>query len=386
VLDRKGVAVLTPLVRDDVPDGLVFSLGYAIDPGSRLVFVRTSHARTAGEATGSFLAQTRDALSYVRDTLRATDPEARLVKVRRHMTDARELRSEATRAAWKEAFGASVSGSTALQVNGSCLLGSVLDMEAWGVTPDRRSAAPLERVGEAGRVPDAVAVRGDQSLRVGVHLSSAGLDDPALDHLRSCLDAVDDDVRTAGGGGEDLVKLTVYCPDARLWQEVESEVLERYGDHCPVVSGMLVSTLLSPASRFGVTAWSRCPSGSASSMSLGNRTLALTGTGALDIFVGGQAADMYARPVPPTIEDQAEQVMVNQRKVLEAAGATFDHVFRSNWYLTDIREWPLVEAAARRHFDRDLPAPMVIEVPRLVAKPGVRVEPDLWASLPAGSG
>src|SRR3712207_7303730 len=49
---------------------------------------------------------------------------------------------------------------------------------------------------------------------------------------------------------------------------------------CPVVSGMIVSTLLDPASKFGVTAWSRCPGG-AGSMSLADRTLALTGTGAL---------------------------------------------------------------------------------------------------------
>jgi len=146
---------------------------------------------------------------------------------------------------------------------------------------------------------------------------------------------------------------------------------------------MIVSALLLPTTKFGVTSWSRCADGGAGSLSLADRTLALTGTGAIDIFVGGKASDMYARPVPPTIEAQAEQAMVNQRKVLEAAGATFDHVFRSNWYLTDVRDWPVVEAAARRHFGRDLPAPMVIEVPRLVAKPGVRVEPDFWASLPA---
>lgn len=375
--------MFTPLVRDDVPEGLVFSLGYAIDPGSRLVFVRTSHGRATGETKGSFLDQTRSSLAYVRDALVAADPEAKLVKVRRHMTEAREHRSEATRAAWTDTFGPTVSGSTALQVNGSCLLGSVLDMEAWGVTPERPSAAPVERSGRAGRLPDAVAVRGDQSLRVGVHLSSAGADDSAKDHLRSCLDAVDADVRAAGGGGDDLVKLTVYCPDARHWELVEQEILERYGDHCPVVSGMIVSALLLPASKFGVTSWSRCADGGAGSMRLADRTLALTGTGAIDIFVGGKASDMYARPVPPTIEAQAEQAMENQRKVLEAAGATFDHVFRSNWYLTDVRDWPVVEAAARRHFGGDLPAPMVIEVPRLVAKPGVRVEPDFWASLPA---
>lgn len=379
--------MLTPLVRDDAPEGLVFSLGYAIDPGAGLVFVRTSHARAAGETTGSFVAQTRASLRYVRDTLRAADPEARLVKVRRHLTQSRELRSEAARAASTEVFGEWLSASTALQVNGSCLLGSVVDVEAWGVAPERPSAAPLERIGTGGGLPDAVVVRGDQSLRVGVHLSSAGPDQPATDHLQACLDAVDDDVRAAGGGSQDLVKLTVYCPDARLWQLVEREVAERYGDHCPVLNGVVVSALLDPVSRFGVTSWSRCPAGGGASVSLAaQRTLALTGTAALDIFVGGQASDMYARPVEQTIEAQAEQVMVNQRKVLQAAGAGFEDVFRSNWYVTDLREWPVVEATAHRHFGRDLPAPMVIEVPRLAAKPGVRVEPDLWASVPASVG
>lgn len=376
--------MLTPLARDDVPEGLVFSLGYSLDPGSRLVFLRTSHGREATSTAGSFLDQTRASLGYVSRSLRAVDPEAVLVKVRRHMTDAREHRSTETRAAWAEEFGGSVSASTALQVPASCLLGSVLDLEAWGAAPARPSADPLERVGRLGQVPDAVAVRGDQSLRVGVHLSSAGPDDTALDHLRSCLDAVDDDVRSAGGGSAGLAKLSVYFPDTRLWEQLEREVLDRYGDHCPVVNGMMVSALLHPHSKIGVTSWSLCPSGEAASMSLGDRTLALTGTGALDIFVGGRASDMYARPVPPTIQAQAEQVMLNQRKVLEAAGGTFGHVVRSNWYLTDIREWPVVEAVAREHFGRALPAPMVIEVPRLVAKPGVRVEPDLWASLPAG--
>lgn len=373
--------MLTALAREDVPDGLAFSLGYAVAPGSRLVFVRTSHARATGETTGSFLDQTRASLAYVRDTLRAVDPEAQLVKVRRHMTESREHRAEPTRAAWRDVFGGSVA-STALQVNASCLLGSVLDVEAWAVAPRRGSVASVERVGLAGQLPDAVAVRGDQSLRVGVHLSSAGAEEPATAHLRSCLDAVDADVQASGGDSEDLVKLTVYCTDARLWQRVEHEVLERYGDHAPVVSGMVVSALLLPSSRFGVTSWSRCRTGGGASVSLARRTLALTGTGALDIFVGGRASDMYQRPVQQTIEAQAEQVMANQRKVLEAAGARFEDVFRSNWYVTDLREWPVVEETARRHFERDLPAPMVIEVPRLAAKPGVRVEPDLWASLP----
>jgi 2-iminobutanoate/2-iminopropanoate deaminase len=83
-----------------------------------------------------------------------------------------------------------------------------------------------------------------------------------------------------------------------------------------------------------------------------------------------------------TIEEQAHQGMENQQKVLEAAGATFDDVFRSNWYVTDMREWEVIEPIVTSYFGRPPPVPMVVEVARLIAKQGIRFEPDLWAALP----
>ena len=74
--------------------------------------------------------------------------------------------------------------------------------------------------------------------------------------------------------------------------------------------------------------------------------------------------------------------MKNQKAILEAAGATFDNVFRSNWYVIDIREWDAIRPVVENYFGRPIPMPMVVETARLTAKPGVRFEPDLWASIP----
>jgi enamine deaminase RidA (YjgF/YER057c/UK114 family) len=80
------------------------------------------------------------------------------------------------------------------------------------------------------------------------------------------------------------------------------------------------------------------------------------------------------------IVEQAHVSMTNQLKILESAGMTFSDVFQSTWYMTDIRDWAEVELILREYFEGDLPAPLVVEVSRLTAKPGVRFEPDFWAS------
>lgn len=78
--------------------------------------------------------------------------------------------------------------------------------------------------------------------------------------------------------------------------------------------------------------------------------------------------------------EQAHVSMTNQSKILESAGLTLSDVFPSTWYMTDIRDWAEVEPILQDYFEGDLPAPLVVEVSRLTAKPGVRFEPDFWAS------
>lgn len=49
-----------------------------------------------------------------------------------------------------------------------------------------------------------------------------------------------------------------------------------------------------------------------------------------------------------------------------------------------LRDWDVVEPIISGYFPNGvLPVPMVVEVSRLTAKQGVRIEPDLWAALPA---
>ena len=386
--------MLEPLARDDTPRGLVFSLGYRVEPGSRLVFLSASDSRSSGLARGSFQEQTQAALEHLVRAAGRVGPDARIVKVRRYMTSGRGHRSPETRLVWQAALGDSQPASTALEVPGSSLLGSLIDLEAWAVAPAAADVEPIVRIASDHLAPDAVVVRGDQRLCVAAVCPEPG---PASSRtveseLASCLAKIEAEFAAHGAGPEDLVKLTVYYRDPRSWPTIQAMVADRYGAHCPVVTSIIVSNLRTPEGHVEVTGWARSahntpalPRGERAVVDLCDRLLVTTGTGAMPIFVGGEAADMYKQLPPATVEEQTHLTMHNQRAVLESAGATFDDVFRSNWYLTDIRDWETVQEIATSYFGRPLPVPMVIEVSRLTAKQGVRVEPDLWASLPADS-
>ncbi|MGH8910933.1 MAG: RidA family protein, partial [Acidimicrobiia bacterium] len=163
-------------------------------------------------------------------------------------------------------------------------------------------------------------------------------------------------------------------------------ISERYGEDSPVVNPVIVSNLSTQGGHVELTGWARVDpeheGDGLDTVDLADRLLVTTGTGAIRIFVGGEAPQMYAQTPPGTIEEQAHVGMENQQKVLEAAGATFDDVFRSNFFVTDMREWEAIEPIVIEHFGRTPPVPMVVEVSRLTAKQGVRFEPDLWAVLP----
>jgi enamine deaminase RidA (YjgF/YER057c/UK114 family) len=380
--------MLNLLRRDDVPRGLIFSLGYRVEPGSRLVFLKSSDARHRGSTSGNFQTQSRDSLDYVRGLAARVSPKARIAKVRRYMTSGRGHRSAETRTIWDAAFGDELPASTALEVPGTTLLGSVVDLECWAVAPADSGAKPLQRFLGAQLTPEAVSVRGDQKLCVATVKPEPS--DSVEGELRSCLTRLEGEFEEHGAGPRDLAKLTVYFRDPRSWSVIEGMIFGRYGEHSPVINGVIVSNLLTPGGHVGMTGWARVSriSGTPNSatVDLRDQLLVLTGTGALRIFIGGEASQMYAQTPPGTIEEQAHVAMQNQQKVLESGGATFDNVFRSNWYVTDVREWDTIQPIATSYFGRPLPVPMVVEVSRLTAKQGVRFEPDLWAVLSVSSG
>jgi enamine deaminase RidA (YjgF/YER057c/UK114 family) len=376
--------VLDPLRRDDVPRGLVFTLGYAVEPGSRFVFLRSSDARSQATTSGDFHTQSRDSLGYLSRLAASVSPDTRIAKVRRYMTSGRGHRNPETRPIWSEAFADGLPASTALEVPGTTLLGSVIDLEGWAFAPADPDVDPLQRFPGVRLTPDAVSVRGDQAVCVAAVKPDAG--DSVESELRSCLLRIEDRFEELGADCDNTVKLTVYFRDPRSWPVIESMIFGRYGEQSPVVNPVIVSNLSTPGGHVEMTGWARSHRSeheeSAAVVDLQDRLFATTGTGAIEIFVGGEASQMYAQTPPATIEEQAHVGMQNQRKVLEAAGATFDDVFRSNFFVTDIREWETIEPIVSSYFDRPLPVPMVVEVSRLTAKQGVRFEPDLWAVLP----
>lgn len=376
--------MLDPLTRDDVPRGLVFSLGYRVEPGSRLVFLKNSYARRRGMTTGDFHPQSHDSLDYLQRLAVLVSPEARIAKVRRYMTSGRGHRTQETVTLWNDAFGDNLPASTALVVPGTPLLGSLIDLEGWAIAPADSEVDPLERIFGDRLTPEVVSVRGDQRLCVAaVSPDTRGLFEA---ELRSCLSAIEAEFEGLGADREDVAKLTVYFRDPRYWDMIEAMIFGKYSEVSPVVNGVIVSNLSSGA-HVEMTGWARVSRAGAGdgtpTVDLRERLLTTTGTGAIDIFVGGEASQMYAQAPPGTIEEQAHLGMQNQEKVLEAAGATFDDVFSSNWYVTDIRDWDAIEPIVTSYFGRPLPVPMVVEVSRLIAKQGVRFEPDLWAALPS---
>jgi enamine deaminase RidA (YjgF/YER057c/UK114 family) len=375
--------MLEPLQRDDVPRGLIFTLGYRVKPGSRLVFLKSTDVRHVGRTSGGFHAQSRDCLDYLRRLAGLVSPETRIAKVRRYMTSGRGHRTPETLDIWNEAFGGELPASTALEVPGTTLFGSVVDLEGWAVAPADPKVEPLQRFAGDRLTPDAIAVRGDQSVCV-----AAVRPDPADSVEReaeSCLSRIGTEFEQHGADVSDVAKLTVYFRDPRSWPIIEGMVFARYGENSPVVNGIIVSNLSTQGGHVEMSGWARVgpgPGGDGlATIPLGDRLLMTTGTGAIRIFVGGEAADMYAQRPPSTIEEQAEVGMQNQQKVLEAAGATFDDVFRSNFYVTDMRDWEAIEPVVESYFGRTPPVSMVVEVSRLTAKQGVRFEPDLWATV-----
>lgn len=376
--------MLEPLQRDDVPHGLIFSLGYRVEPESRLVFLRCSDARERGMTTGDFHAQSRDSLDYLQRQANRVHPDTKIAKVRRYMTSGRGHRMPETNAIWNEAFKGELPASTALEVPGSPLYGSVVDLEGWAIAPADPDVEPLQRFGGVGLTPEVVSVRGDQKLCVSAVKAEANAF--VEGELDSCMSKIEADFADHGAGRDDLVKLTVYFRDPRSWPVIQGMVFGRYGEQSPVVNGVIVSNLSTRGAHIEMTGWARVGkdlnTADGGTVDLRGQLLVTTGTGALRIFVGGEAPEMYAQTPPGVIEEQAHVGMQNQQKVLAAAGATFKDVFRSNFYVTDIREWDAIEPIVSSYFDGPPPVPMVVEVSRLTAKQGVRFEPDLWAALP----
>ena len=76
---------------------------------------------------------------------------------------------------------------------------------------------------------------------------------------------------------------------------------------------------------------------------------------------------------------QTHRVFQNLSAILEAAGATFDHVVRTTVYLADMNDFPAMNEVYTTYFRTPAPARATIQAARLPKD--ARVEIDLIAAL-----
>jgi 2-iminobutanoate/2-iminopropanoate deaminase len=102
------------------------------------------------------------------------------------------------------------------------------------------------------------------------------------------------------------------------------------------------------------------------------------------IFMSGQA------PLDPDtgavvdggVAAQTRQVLKNLGSVLSAADASFADVVKANIYLTDLRDFEIVNAIYAEHFEQPYPARTTVGVAALPM--GIAVEIEFVARSPRG--
>lgn len=101
------------------------------------------------------------------------------------------------------------------------------------------------------------------------------------------------------------------------------------------------------------------------------------------VFVSGQGATLpeTGALAGPDVEAQTEQALRNVEAILKAAGSSLGHVLRCGVFLTDMAEFPRMNAVYSRVFGGHRPARTTIQAAAL-PMPGLRVEIDAIAYIP----
>ncbi|MEP7117808.1 MAG: RidA family protein [Acidobacteriota bacterium] len=101
----------------------------------------------------------------------------------------------------------------------------------------------------------------------------------------------------------------------------------------------------------------------------------VSATGGRTIYISGQVAvDATGQLVGPgDLAAQTRQVFANLAVALEAAGATFNDVVKTNYYMRDASQVQVIRDLRARYFTTQLPASTLVEVTRL-ANPGFLIE------------
>lgn len=85
------------------------------------------------------------------------------------------------------------------------------------------------------------------------------------------------------------------------------------------------------------------------------------------LFLSGQIAIQRSsgKMINSNIEAETEQVMINLKEVLHAAGMDFTHVVKCSIFLKDMNNFPKVNEVYGKYFIKNPPARETVEVSRL---------------------
>lgn len=148
-----------------------------------------------------------------------------------------------------------------------------------------------------------------------------------------------------------------------------------------IAAGLVVATVVIPAAQEGRPVIQRQnPAGL--SVPTGYSHV-VSAKGGRTIYVSGQVAfDAQGQIVGKgDLAAQTRQVFANLEIALKAAGATFDDVVKTNYYMLDASQVQVVRDIRGRYFTKGLPASTLVEVRRL-ANPDWLIEIEVVAVVP----
>jgi len=101
------------------------------------------------------------------------------------------------------------------------------------------------------------------------------------------------------------------------------------------------------------------------------------------VFTSGHVGyDLETGEAPEGIEAQTELSLENLKRVLQAAGTSFEHVVKVNVYLKNVADAPAMNEVYGRYFPNNKPARATVGAPLL--RDDLLVEIEMTALLPDG--
>lgn len=93
------------------------------------------------------------------------------------------------------------------------------------------------------------------------------------------------------------------------------------------------------------------------------------------VFTSGQIGiDPKTGQLAEGLEAQAEQVLLNLKTVLEAAGSDMSRVLKTTVFLADMNDYAAMNEVYKRHFKDDPPARSAVQVAKLPANAKIEIE------------